>query len=139
MIKSNGHIVANHSFNHVKFSKLSLTEQIKEIDKTNKILTLTKCKDENIKCFFRPPGGIWSIKLLFKLYLRDIVLVNWSRDSLDCYDKTSNQIISMFKSEPVKNGDIILFHDDDEKSIDILTALIPLWLEQKYSCELISY
>ena len=58
-----------------------------------------------------------------------MTLAHWSRDSLDCRTLTPQEIIANFKQHPVKNGDIILFHDDDEKVIAILQELLPYWLK----------
>jgi len=125
-IHQRGHVLANHSYHHVKFNNISLQEQLSEITKTNRIIEqITGQKTK----FFRPPQGIWTLKLLFKLFILKMTLAHWSRDSLDCRNLPPQKIIANFKQQPVKNGDIILFHDDNEKVITILQELLPYWLE----------
>lgn len=125
-IHQRGHILANHSYHHVKFNKLPLKDQLSEIVETNKIIE--QVTGQAVK-YFRPPQGVWTIKLLFKLSNLKMTLAHWSRDSLDCRELTSQQVIENFKQQPIKNGDIILFHDDNEKVIKILQELLPFWLE----------
>ncbi|NQZ22431.1 MAG: polysaccharide deacetylase family protein [Colwellia sp.] len=125
-IHQRGHVLANHSYYHVKFNNISLKEQLSEITKTNLIIKQVTGKKTK---FFRPPQGIWTLKLLFKLFTLKMTLAHWSRDSLDCRNLTPQEIIANFKQHPVKNGDIILFHDDDEKVIAILQELLPYWLK----------
>jgi len=128
-IHQRGHVLANHSYHHVKFHNLPLKAQLNEIIQTNEVIE--QVTGQAVK-FFRPPQGIWTIKLLFKIFTLKMTLVHWSRDSLDCRELTSQQIIANFKQQPIENGDIILFHDDDEKAIKVLRELLPFWLESNH-------
>jgi peptidoglycan/xylan/chitin deacetylase (PgdA/CDA1 family) len=108
-----GHTVANHSYNHSKFSKLSLDEQLKEIEQTNEALfniTGEHCK------IFRPPQGFISISLLFALYKKGICTINWSRDSDDCR-YSSEEVIKNIENKPLCKDDIVLMHDDSRDAI----------------------
>ena len=125
-----GHVIANHSYNHKKFSALSLNHQLAEVELTNSTIKDISNEDCTV---FRPPGGIWSLRLLLAIIKRKMVLVNWSRDSLDCRNKTAQEIIQLFKTQPVKGGDIILFHDDDDKVCEILQEILPYWRKQGFS------
>ena len=134
-IHNSGHLVANHSYHHVKFSDLKFTTQLQEVELTNqtiKDIIETDCR------IFRPPGGIWSIRLLWSLFLKGIVLVNWNRDSLDCRHNSSQEIKQLFKKHPVQSGDIILFHDDSEKVCDILCEMLPYWQAKGFSFSVLS-
>ena len=44
--------------------------------------------------------------------------------------KDSNWIISRIKDQTIKNGDIILFHDDNKATLDALAVIIP-YLQDK--------
>jgi peptidoglycan/xylan/chitin deacetylase (PgdA/CDA1 family) len=129
-IHVSNHTVANHSYYHKRFANLELFQQLEEIDLTNKTINSiidTRCN------IFRPPGGIWSFKLLWALIKKGMLLVNWNRDSLDCRDKTAQEIINIFKEQPIQGGDIILFHDDNEKVCDILQEMLPYWKKQGFN------
>jgi len=121
------HTIANHSYYHRSFANLELSQQLAEIELTNK--TINRIID--FKCvFFRPPGGIWSFALLWAVIKKRMILVNWNRDSLDCRDKSAQEIIKLFKAQPLQAGDNILFHDDNVKVCDILQEMLPYWKKQ---------
>jgi len=134
-IHEEGHLIANHSYNHIKFTDLDFRSQLEEVESTNKAIYDTL----GIKCaIFRPPGGIWSFRLLWALVKKGIVLVNWNRDSLDCRNSTAQEIIKLFMKFPVQGGDIILFHDDDDKVCDILSEMLPYWKDKGFSFKVLS-
>jgi len=134
-IHEEGHLIANHSYNHIKFTDLDFRSQLEEVESTNKAIYDTL----GIKCaIFRPPGGIWSFRLLWALVKKGIVLVNWNRDSLDCRNSTAQKIIKLFMKFPVQGGDIILFHDDDDKVCDILSEMLPYWQKQGFTFSALS-
>jgi len=124
------HTIANHSYSHPNFSKLSIETMLDEISSTNTVIkqnTLQNCR------LFRAPQGRWSIKLLFKLFRLKMTAVHWSRDSMDFLKEQPEKIVKRFIDAPVKNGDIILFHDDDSRCIEALKTLIPHWQSQGFS------
>ncbi len=134
-IHASGHLVANHSYRHVKFTDLTFSEQLQEVEKTNQTIQNIIGSDCRI---FRPPGGIWNIRLLWSLVLNGIVLVNWCRDSLDCRNNSAAEIIELFKKQPVQAGDIVLFHDDGDKVCDILSEMLPYWQAKGLSFNVLS-
>ena len=129
-IHKRAHTIANHSYSHPEFHKISHAKKITEIDKTNLII---KQVTGEFCTLFRAPQGRWDMYLIFKLLIKKITAVHWSRDSMDYLKEPANKIAERFINTPVKSGDIILFHDDHERCIDALDILIPQWLEQGYS------
>ncbi|MGB1262262.1 MAG: polysaccharide deacetylase family protein [Cognaticolwellia sp.] len=128
-INQRAHTIANHSYSHPNFHQISHAKKLAEIDKTNDIIQQTIGKSCHL---FRAPQGRWNFTLLLSLHKKNITAVHWSRDSQDFLKEPSNKIVERFLKQPVKSGDIILFHDDDERCIDALNILIPQWLEQGY-------
>lgn len=129
-INKRGHVIANHSYSHPEFHKISHAEKIIEIDKTNLIIKQTTGKYCTL---FRAPQGRWNIYLIYALFLKKITAVHWSRDSKDFLKEPAHKIAERFIVHPVQAGDIILFHDDHNRCIDALDILIPQWLEQGFS------
>ena len=128
-IHNRGHKVANHTYTHPPFHKIPLSKKMKEVIDTNVLIENTI----NEKCnMFRAPQGRWDLKLLWKLFRLKITAVHWSRDSMDFLKEAPEKIINRFEHKPVSPGDILLFHDDDSRCIDVLEHMIPLWLEQGY-------
>jgi len=129
-IDKRAHSIANHSYSHPEFHKISHAEKIMELDKTNLIIKEVIGKSCTL---FRAPQGRWDMRLIFTLLLKKITAVHWSRDSMDFLKEPANKIVERFIKNPVKSGDIILFHDDHERCIEALDILIPQWLAQGYS------
>lgn len=128
-ISKQKHTIANHSYSHPNFTKLSNEEMLEQISKTNELVKETT--QQNCR-LFRAPQGRWNLKLLFELFRLKMTAVHWSRDSMDFLKEQPEKIIKRFMNEPVKNGDIILFHDDDSRCIEVLKTLIPHWQSQGF-------
>jgi len=124
------HTIANHSYSHPNFTKLSGESMLEEISSTNELIKQTTHQDCRL---FRAPQGRWNIKLLFKLISLKMTAVHWSRDSIDFLKEQPEKIVKRFIDDPVKNGDIILFHDDDSRCIEALKILIPHWQSQGFT------
>lgn len=106
---------------------MTTQEQTQELESTNQIIE----KHLKSACrWFRAPQGRWNIKLYRLLSRKKMTGVHWSRDSLDFKKETSEKLISRFKQQPVVNGDIVLFHDDNQLCIQALDELIPYWQSQ---------
>ncbi|MGY5450733.1 polysaccharide deacetylase family protein [Agarivorans sp. MS3-6] len=128
-IVQEGHVLANHSYNHPRFDQIAITERNQQIELTNhaiKQLTNQNCR------LFRSPQGRWDWPLLVYLIRRGITAVHWSRDSLDYQKDPTETLIKRFNDQPVKAGDIILFHDDNDLCIEALAVLIPQWQAQGF-------
>jgi peptidoglycan/xylan/chitin deacetylase (PgdA/CDA1 family) len=129
-INAQQHSLANHSFSHPCFHKISHLEKCQEIDKTNKIIS----QITNRRCaIFRAPQGRWDLQLLWHLFQKKITPTHWSRDSLDFKKESAAVIIKRFNTQPVTAGDIILFHDDSTLCIEALSVLIPQWQSQGFT------
>lgn len=124
------HTIANHSYSHPNFTKLSSETMLEQISTTNE--AIKKTTQQNCR-LFRAPQGRWNIRLLFELFCLKMTAVHWSRDSMDFLKEQPEKIVKRFIDDPVKNGDIILFHDDDSRCIEALKTLIPHWQSQGFS------
>lgn len=128
-IDKRAHTIANHTYSHPEFHKISHAEKLVEINKTSQIIEQISGESCTL---FRAPQGRWDLKLLLSIWQKKITAVHWSRDSMDFLKEPANKIAERFIKQPVASGDIILFHDDHERCIDALEILIPQWLEQGY-------
>ena len=134
-IADEGHLIGNHSFNHSQFSALSLKKQFIEVEMTNAALsdiTGEECS------FFRFPKGRLSVGLLLKLWQRSTRIIHWSYDSHDYKSSSAEMIVERLTKKPVKNGDILLFHDDNSMSVAALDQLIPIWKSSGFNFSRVS-
>ncbi|TFB13903.1 delta-lactam-biosynthetic de-N-acetylase [Filobacillus milosensis] len=119
-----GHIIGNHSNDHLDFTKAS-EEKIKQDLKTldEKIMKHTK---QNSVTFFRPAKGIFnekSLKITDELgYVNvfwTVAFVDWFSDRKNGWKHAFNEVM-----EQVHPGAIILLHTVSQDNADALTHLI---------------
>lgn len=128
-IAKRGHTVANHSYQHLALPRLSEEQQLAEIQQSRDVIEAILQQPCNL---FRAPRGLWSLKVLLRLQRMNIKAIHWSRDSLDYQKSAPTVIVSHFNQHPVRAGDVVLFHDDDECCIEALQELLPIWQQQGY-------
>ena len=121
-ISENGHLIGNHSWSHTFFFDFFLPgKMIREIKKTDTII-------ENISGIpvklFRPPYGVTNPFLSKALKRTRHTVIGWS---LRTFDTTKNRQRVLKRIEThLKNGDIILFHDANPKTLNFLDDAIEL-------------
>ncbi|MFT5756252.1 MAG: peptidoglycan/xylan/chitin deacetylase (PgdA/CDA1 family) [Alteromonadaceae bacterium] len=130
LIHEKGHVLANHTFTHPPFHKITMKQKIKEVVDTN--ILIKNIVNQDCK-MFRAPQGRWDMRLLYQLFRLKITAIHWSRDSMDFMKEDPDKIIKRFEIDPINSGDILLFHDDDPRCIEVLDVLIPKWLSQGYT------
>ncbi len=113
-----GHLVGNHTYNHVEISKISVEKARDEIAKTNEILEkLTKKKTE----YVRPPFGVWEDELNDL----EMISVMWTIDTLDWTTGNADEIVNKVVTQ-VEENDIILMHDCYESTVQATLRIIDL-------------
>ena len=104
-----GHQIQNHSNTHPYMSKLSAEQITDELESCNK-------KIENITGvrpnLLRPPYGDYNNCLIETTQSLDMYTIQWSVDSLDWKDNATPESICKRVTSKVKNGSIVLFHND---------------------------
>jgi len=117
-IKSEGHQVGNHTYNHIKGWKVTKTQYLENIEKCQ-LLTKTN--------LFRPPYGRIK-KSQFKTLLMDYQVVFWDVLSYD-YDGLMTPKKCLDNSiSYTRNGSIIVFHDNVKAQKNLKFAL-PHYIE----------
>jgi peptidoglycan/xylan/chitin deacetylase (PgdA/CDA1 family) len=123
MIVEAGHALGNHSMTHPWFDRISWREQLDEIRQSDAVL---KKFDGNDVHPFRPPHGRGTVFAMATCMIRRQKLVLWSHDSRD-YCESAGQVLSSLQSKAMRNGDILLFHDDGPVARQALSRLLPVW------------
>ncbi len=129
-IYNRGHDLGNHSENHKEMSKLSASEQKKEITSVDdKIKELT-----GYDCFlFRPPYGDYNSLLINTVYGCNHYPVQWDVDSLDWKDYGVDSIIkTVTRHKALGNGSIILMHNGAKFTAEALDRVLTSLEEQGY-------
>lgn len=131
-IYDDGHIVANHSWNHPILSKMPVPAVLKQIEDTNNVVTSVIGKTPLL---VRPPYGALNKNLESAIGNKGYKLIYWNVDTLDWNNQTADKIVATVKKE-MKPGSIILQHSAGAESIqdtvDALPKLIAFLRDQNY-------
>ncbi len=112
-IHQEGHSIGNHTHTHSNLSKLSKKEIRNEIIKCSEAIRNITGERPSL---LRPPFLKLSLISWFLNKTPKVRLVLNSLDSLDYKKENENIIISRVNPNKVRNGDIILFHDNNKYS-----------------------
>jgi len=119
-----GHALGNHSWHHRHFDTLPVAEQRAEIDRTDALL----CGHDGLpRHDFRPPRGRLTGGMMLDCIRRGQRIAYWSYDSLDYSERAPDALIASARRHPPRPGEIVLLHDDGERSLRLLETMLPEW------------
>ncbi len=119
-IHERGHEIGNHSTTHPHMTQLSKAQIAAELNKTgNKIRAITDKQPD----LFRPPFGDYNNCLIETAEENGYYTIQWDVDSLDWKQIGSIQIVDRVVRN-VKNGSIVLFHNNSEYVLDYLPQIL---------------
>lgn len=130
-ISEAGHEIGNHTYTHAYASRISEEALRKEVEKTENTLYEITGKRPTI---FRPPGGYYDQRSLSVLESMGYRSVLWSVDTRDWSMPRCQDVIAQVEKDTT-SGDIILFHDLEDKRLPTpkaLEELIPYLIENGY-------
>lgn len=124
-----GHIIGNHGYDHKWWFPLQLPALIlKEISLCqSEIERVTGLKPR----FFRPPFGITNPWVAKAVRRSGLLPVGWDVRSFDTVIGVSERLSKRLKRK-VRNGSVILLHENGEGMVGFLNAFIPWLREQGY-------
>ncbi len=119
-ISDMGHEIGTHSATHPHMPKLDKSAIEKElISSTQAIETVTGKKVK----LFRPPYGDYDDKLIQTASELGLYTIQWDVDSLDWKNLSASEITDRVVSR-VKNGSIVLFHNQGLHTAEALPQII---------------
>lgn len=120
-IHDEGHLIGNHSFFHRATFDLQSSGMItKELYDTD--MAIQKVIGKRPR-FFRPPYGVTNPMVAKAVRVRNYKVIGWSIRSFDTVIKDRQKLFERVTG-PLKNGDIILFHDHCESTLEILPQVL---------------
>ena len=120
-----GHMIGNHSYDHVNLANLSKTDAAKQIWMTSE--AIHKITGEYPQ-YLRPPFGNEPPECSCA---KNMMTVLWDVDPLDwCCGSSSTVIEKVVKA--VEEDDIILLHDASESSVEAALGIIDALEKQGY-------
>ncbi len=129
-----GFDIGTHSNTHPKMSTLSESQMNNEL-KTSMDM-ITKITGKPVK-FFRPPFGDYNDKLVQVAGNLNLKTIQWDVDSLDWKGLSATEILSRVK-QSVKNGSIILCHNNSDNILEALPLMLDYLKSQGYKMVKIS-
>ena len=124
-MQEEGHLVGNHTYHHVQLDKLSDAKAREEILKTNNLIYETTGRYPQ---YMRPPFGAWKKNLELRV---EMMPVFWTIDTLDWKVQNTEQIIKTVE-EKIKDGSIILMHDEYKTTVEAALRLADSLKEKGY-------
>lgn len=129
-----GHRVGNHTYHHVKGSKCSLDEYLREVEACEEAMQ----KSSNVQIFkysniplFRPPYGKMTFRQKRAILNRGYKIILWDVLTHDYNAHYSPEKMLRIVQRYTRNGSIINFHDSVKsgaRTIEVLPKVIK-WLQ----------
>ena len=130
-----GHQIQNHSNTHPHMPQLSKEQMRDEIESCNK-------KIESITgvcpTLHRPPYGDYDNALIETLDSLNMSTIQWDVDSLDWKENATPDSICKRVTSKVKNGSIVLFHNDADHTPEALPTILKCLKDEGYEFVFIS-
>ena len=118
-MQEEGHLIGNHTYNHVEITRVSNETAYQEIKKTNDLIE--SITGETVE-YMRPPFGLWQKELEQRIH---VLPVMWTVDPLDWATENVDEIVNKVVTE-TKENDIILLHDCYDSSVKAAFRIIDL-------------
>ena len=122
-----GHRVGNHTYHHVKGSKCSLDEYLREVEACEEVIRI---QDSEVR-LFRPPYGKMKPSQKRAILERGYKIVLWDVLTPDYNPHYSPEKMLRIVQRYTRDGSIINFHDSvksGERTIEVLPKVIE-WLQ----------
>lgn len=86
-METEGHLIGNHTYSHVKLSELDIARACAEVEKTNALICEVTGKEPE---FIRPPFGEWKKAMECSF---EMIPVLWDVDPLDWTTKNTALVV----------------------------------------------
>ena len=130
-MKEIGCELGNHSYNHPKFTQLSIADMQAQINDTNGAIEAITGEPASV---LRPPYGLVNEEVKQNV---GMPMIFWSVDTLDWKTRDTQATIDSVLTN-AGDGDIVLMHDIHEPTVNAAIELIGKLQEQGYSLVTVS-
>ena len=127
-IDENGFEIGTHSNTHPDMTKLSADQMKQELETSMKLITDITGKEIGL---FRAPFGAYNNTLLDTASNLGLKTIQWDVDTLDWKGLSGEEICSRVLSN-VKNGSIILCHNNSDHILEALPLILDRLQKQGY-------
>ena len=124
-----GHQIQNHSNTHPHMPQLSREQMRDEIESCNKKIADVTGVTPTL---LRPPYGDYDNALIEVMDSLKMHTIQWDVDSLDWKDSATPDSICKRVTSKVKNGSIVLFHNDADHTPEALPTILKCLKDEGY-------
>ena len=124
-----GHRIENHSNTHPYMTKLSEEQMKNEIENCNKKICDVTGRTPTL---IRVPYGDYDNRVVETIESMNMYCIQWDVDSLDWKDNATPDSICKRVVSKVKNGSIVLFHNDAEHTPEALPNILKCLKDEGY-------
>jgi peptidoglycan-N-acetylglucosamine deacetylase len=125
-----GHQVANHGYDHTRFTKLGRKALLDQLARTDQAIG----GQATGRLWVRPPHGAFDTTSLLTLRTAGYVVAMWSIDSLDHTDKDPASLAERCGPRNVGAGDVLLFHEGQAWTREALPRIVAALHASGYEC-----
>jgi peptidoglycan-N-acetylglucosamine deacetylase len=119
-VRAQGHAIGFHSYRHRHVSEHTGTELLDDLHQTAAVAQRFGIDFK----LYRPPYGELSWRRVLWCVRHGVRIVMWSLESRDSFIATPEELIQQLAPGRVRDGDIILLHDDTAVTVTALPAAI---------------
>ena len=124
-MEEEGHLIGNHTYDHVKICSMSGEDACRQVEKTSALVREITGHDTE---FIRPPFGAWNKEMECSFTM---IPVLWDVDPLDWTTKNTALVEERILKN-VQGGDIILLHDLYQSYVEAALGIIDRLKAQGY-------
>jgi peptidoglycan-N-acetylglucosamine deacetylase len=125
-----GHQIAGHGYDHTRFTELAPRALLDQCERTDEALggQLTG------RPWVRPPHGSLDTRSILTLRTRGYTVSLWSLDACDYSDSDPLSIADRCAVSRVAAGEVLLFHEGQQHTLDAIRHLVPPLVDAGYEC-----
>jgi peptidoglycan/xylan/chitin deacetylase (PgdA/CDA1 family) len=120
-VAAEGHAIGSHLFSHRSVRRMPPAEWMEEARRTDRILSEVT---GTVPALLRPPYGEISPRFAWWALSRGKRIVLWSDDSRDSFIRGSADLLAHLESLPIRDGSIVLFHEDYSHTVEALPSIL---------------
>lgn len=124
-MEEEGHLIGNHTYDHVKISDMSQEDACCQVQKTSALVKEITGHDTE---FVRPPFGAWKKDMECGFVM---IPVLWDVDPLDWTTSDTSLVVRRVVDD-VEDQDIILLHDCYESSVQAALQIVDTLRDEGY-------
>lgn len=124
-MEAEGHLIGNHTYDHVKISDMSQEEACRQVEQTSALVREITGHDTE---FVRPPFGEWKKNMECSFTM---IPVLWDVDPLDWTTSDVSLVVERVVKQ-TEDQDIILMHDCYDSSVAAALQIVDILQEMGY-------